>query len=151
MRSTKVKALSVGGRRKIYHSGDTVTEDMFPKGEFDKLIEKGFLDPVDGDDDGEIPKFDFDDDQPEARYGADIKVPPQPQLPGMTINPELKGMPQLESQEQAKPVDTDVDKPGPDESGITVAQLKKDLDARGVKYPANSKKEDLLKLWASGE
>lgn len=199
MRSTKVKALSVGGRRKIYYSGDTVTEEMFPKGEFDKLIERGYLHPVgDTPDDGKKPVFESDDDQPETAFGADVKLAPQPQLPGM-VNPMFAPQPPVQSgpSEPKKPteppvvpgtpgdesvkvqndvvgkektdldlidikkdaeksqdadttkVDTEAGKEP--ESGITVAQLKKDLDARGTKYPANAKKEDLLKLWASGE
>jgi hypothetical protein len=33
-------------------------------------------------------------------------------------------------------------------SGITVTQMKKDLKARGVEYPANAKKDELFRLWA---
>jgi hypothetical protein len=98
MRSTKVKALSVGGRRKIYYAGNTVSEDMFPKDEFDKLIEKGFLHPVgEGVDDGRKPDFD-QDEQPETRFGSDIK--PQLGMPGM-MNPTLSI--QQTPQEPSKP------------------------------------------------
>lgn len=245
----------MGGRRKIYYAGDTVSEEMFPKGEFDKLIEKGYLHPVgESPDDGKHPNFDQDDDQPEARYGSDVKIMPQVQLPGM-INPMLVPQPPIESGpvEPQKPTEppvvpgtpghesvkvqndetgkaasdavgvvenqalgqtegekkgtlkdqayldsqhgqnqdeqianiqgargenpaeqktteqkiadvTAVEKKAPAAStnfedvdkvdtagGITVTQLKKDLDAKGIKYPANAKKEDLLKLWARGE
>lgn len=249
MRSTKVKALSVGGRRKIYYAGDTVSEEMFPKGDFDKLIEKGYLHPVgEGPDDGKNPNFDQDDDQPEARYGSDVKAMPPVMLPGM-INPMLMPQPEVQAGPVApqKPTEppvvpgtpghesvkvqndetgkaasdavgviqnqalgqtegekkgtlkdqayldsqhgqnqdeqiakiqevrgrtteqkiedaTAAEKKAPVAStnfedvdkvdaagGITVTQLKKDLDARGIKYPATAKKEDLLKLWARGE
>lgn len=82
MRSTKVLALSVSNGRKIFYAGETVTEQSFPRGEFDKLIEKGFLHPVDGDDDGEKPNFD-EDDQPELKFGKDVVPQMVPQLPGI--------------------------------------------------------------------
>lgn len=169
MRSTKVKALSVGGRRKVYYAGDTVSEDMFPKGDFDKLIEKGFLHPVGEDaDDGKKPNFD-QDDQPETRFGADIQTPgmispafkPQPQVQAGPVEPKkptappvVPGTPgdssvKVQNDETGNPEKAETTEA--DGSKLTVAQLKKDLTDRGIPYPSDAKKEDLLKLWARGE
>ncbi len=48
MAQYKVIALSVGGKgNKIFNSGDTVTELNFPEGNAAKLVEEGFLEPID--------------------------------------------------------------------------------------------------------
>jgi hypothetical protein len=46
MKTYKVIALSVMGRRKIYHSGETVKESSFDTGHAEQLVEKGFLKPI---------------------------------------------------------------------------------------------------------
>lgn len=99
MRSTKVKALSVGGRRKIHYSGETVREDMFPKGRFDELIADGHLYPVgEGSDDGKKPKFEEDENgQPEVTFGKS-----KPQLAGMQ-NPTLGEQPKIETKVEDRP------------------------------------------------
>ncbi len=48
MANYKVIALSVGGKgNKIFNSGDIVTELNFPEGNAAKLVEEGFLEPID--------------------------------------------------------------------------------------------------------
>jgi hypothetical protein len=44
MRKAKVIVTDLAGRaNKIYHSGDIVTENNFPPGNFDKLVKNGYL------------------------------------------------------------------------------------------------------------
>lgn len=48
MANYKVIALSVGGKgNKIFNSGDIVTELNFPEGNAAKLVDEGFLEPID--------------------------------------------------------------------------------------------------------
>lgn len=46
MKKYRVKALSVGGKNKIFNYGDVVTENNFPDGNAEKLVEQGFLEVV---------------------------------------------------------------------------------------------------------
>ena len=44
MRTATVIVTDLGARgNKIFHSGDTVTENNFPEGNFDKLIAGGYI------------------------------------------------------------------------------------------------------------
>lgn len=48
MANYKIIALSVGGKgNKIFNSGDIVTELNFPEGNAAKLVDEGFLEPID--------------------------------------------------------------------------------------------------------
>lgn len=47
MKEYKVIALSVGGlNNKIFNSGDTVNDKQFVQGHAEKLVEQGFLKPL---------------------------------------------------------------------------------------------------------
>src|SRR5688572_19754213 len=132
MRSTKVKALSVGGRRKVFYAGDTVTEENFPKGEFDKLIEKGFLYPVgEGADDGKKANFDQHDDGPEKRFGSDIQ-PVQSPFGGM-VNPALMAQPQVQTGpvEQKQPTESPIVPGTPNHESVKVQNNETGKDTTG--------------------
>lgn len=248
MRKTTVKSLSVGGKAKIYHSGDTVYENNFPKGNFDKLIKSGHLNDPEEVEQGENVPYESEEepelDDRNERQAGEIKfeslagtvipgtnrvIPNTPQSPlekeASAKADELREkrqekpvVPGTPSDEHAKPKtlkaeeveeaskiaepevgnvtatetegekkgtlkdqgyldaqkstaqkieevvkdaeskqmastdfkDVDKDNEGTDPNALTVAQLKKELDARGVEYPANAKKEDLVKLWIRG-
>jgi len=170
MRTAKVIALSCGAKKKIFHSGDEVNEGQFYKGDFDKKITEGFLKLI-GDDGKPAPSH---DDDSEVEVTRDMK--PNPQL-APVIQPELKEVPPVDSNmpplpgglavggtndsgkspepvpsgggktESGEPGKTDSDDDG-GEGGLTVVEIRETLKQRGIAFPSNAKKADLIKLMA---
>lgn len=138
MRETTVKCLVVVARKKRFYTGQTVTENLFAPGEFDKLITSGHLNPVEGEykDEPNGPSEDLSDDEIDAVKKAG-------ELPAIKDQ-------KLDLSDTGKKAD-EVSSVEAEENEKTVAQLKKDLTDKGIKFPPNAKKEELLKLWARGE
>jgi hypothetical protein len=137
MRSTTVKCLVVVARRKKFYTGATVTENMFPEGEFDRLIQSGHLNQVEEVDQEEQPEFEPDPIKEEWPISpTKVEAPLEDSVKAGLVQPAP------ESQEE--PEESGSDK------GPTMGDLRKALKDRGITYPANAKKEDLIKLLAQG-
>ena len=132
MRATTVKALSVGGKRKVFYSGETVKESDFYAGDFDKRIADGHLSA----------------ETKEVKSRETIEHSHEPEQTESEVErPIVAG--QVKGPELGSIEGTDLTPPGDqDPPALTVAEIKKDLDAKGIKYPATAKKEELLKLLA---
>lgn len=74
MRSFKVKALSVSGLKgKVFESGDTVTEESFPRGACDDLVSGGYLEEITEEKKKEDPKVPTIDEVSEDFLKAELK------------------------------------------------------------------------------
>lgn len=93
MKKFKVVVLSLGGLgNKIFESGDIVSEDAFPVGSVEKLVEQGFLEPTEC---GENDVFNEDGDpaqdelhEPENIGASGPIAPLKDELPETEVSPE---------------------------------------------------------------
>lgn len=66
LKTYKVIALSVGGRgKRIFNSGDTVTENDFLPGLSEQLVQRGYLVPVDKKVEGPVNEYLSEEREPE--------------------------------------------------------------------------------------
>lgn len=125
MKRYKVTALSVGGKsKKLFESGDEVTEDQFEVGRAQQLAEQGFLKLI-GEDDTQAP--DYQQEQPELTMKVETPETPAPEQP-------------------IAPPDGPVEET--DEfKGLTRNDLMDLLDAAEVTYSTNAPKKELFELY----
>lgn len=129
-RTTTVKSLAVVARRKTYHTGATVQESWFAVGEFDRLISAGHLNPV------------KEAQEPEKQD------PPKQDPPKLEFQETAKIEPLKPLEEPLKAENINDEKD--DVEDLNMGELRAELKKRGIQFKPTDKKDDLIKLLASG-
>jgi hypothetical protein len=165
MRTATVVVISVSGHRKIYKSGDTVNEEMFPAGRFDELVKGEYIkvisddhEPVNAPDgEVEITRMAVDDTQEGTKQGENFEK--HNRRKPRIIEAEDHAAPrktEVTRESEAEKEETvgtpDVDKG--DQAGTekeitdtTVIEIRAALDKAGVKYNKNLSKEELYRIF----
>lgn len=131
----KVIALSVGGKNKVYDSGDLVDETNFPQENVASLVEQGFLAPIA--DDAQFPV-----DLSEAIEGLGDK-----KETGADGEGDL-------SEEDSEELAEDAGEAGSEIEAfdkITTKRIKKFLKEKGVTFDQNASKQALYDLLTGKE
>jgi hypothetical protein len=145
MEKFKVKSLAVSGRgNKIFRTGDEVFEGQFPDGRAKQLVKQGHLISLGNVDGGIMLSPDPSEIQPQS-------VSDKTESDSDDVTRGTKESPddgENESGDGASDGPEDDDKNADPEIGI--AQIKRELKERGVKFEKNSTYADLYKIWANG-
>jgi hypothetical protein len=136
----KVIALSVLGRAKrIYESGETVSDDCFPAGHARTLAERGYIREINPEDTmGVVIEQPRPDDTEDAPVQYQVEEPTQ-DLPQDTQPEETEATGTVETETGSE------EKPGIED--VTLVKMKEDLAAANIPFKPNAAKKDLYPLW----
>jgi hypothetical protein len=156
VKEAKVVVISVSGlNNRIFNSGDVVNEQQFPRGNFDKLIQEGYLQFFRHDD------VEVDTRKDIGEVEVNLQPVPEPKQQGEIERDakierlmaeqnwvELKKMGVDET-----PVTEDVKDEGGEDpiEDTTIIELKAALDKMKVKYSKNASKEELYNLFRNNK
>lgn len=166
MKKYTVIALSVGANsNRIFSAGDEVNEDAFEPGRAEELVEKGFLQRFEDQQEANLESTGdgLNDNTGDKELNPD--TPPEFQDPtnqevDTTVPPEFQNSQQLGDQfndavpSQEKIVSTEENQSAPDNvidsipdlDKITKGEIIKSLKEKGVEFDVNSNKQDLYNL-----
>lgn len=140
MRSGKVCVISISGlRNKIHISGEIVNENQFQAGRFDELLNEGFLEFYQNDDQVANP--------PDAKEVEIIRKPIDETPKG------IKEKAEKDAQQLDKNIASDAVVQTQDEKldDNTRKDIIADLEKAGVKYGKNMSKAELYELWRASK
>jgi len=145
MREFKVKSLCVTGKgKKKYTTGTIVNEDMFPARNIDWLISSGHLIELESEVKCDPPST------PVKTLPSDTGGDSENTLPSDTGGDSDSSSDNDPSSEKVESVDVSRETEKEDNNQIGIAQIKKELKERGIKFEKNAPYADLYKLWIGG-